>query len=247
MKNSKKIKRTFKMFAAWDYEFEEQEYNRMSEQGWQLVNGGSFSQKYEYDDSVLYRYQLDYNNDVKDMTRYDETFRDAGWERVNSTANGWHVFRKVYDKSLPDEAYEIYTDEQSRVEMLKRWRNVCCIFLCILPINIFNSIHIMETTDAAYIGVGLILACGLMLGMLLAGMLSINKMIKGEKNTRPYPMKFFLTLLLLLLAALLIASAFVLIQEGSYHALGLMCGVLIGAVIIAVAVILSKKNTMKKR
>ena len=85
MKNTRKTKRTFKVFAAWDYEFEEREFNRMSEQGWQLVNGGSFSQKYEYDDSVIYRYQLDYNNEIKDMARYDETFRDAGWERVNST------------------------------------------------------------------------------------------------------------------------------------------------------------------
>ena len=134
MKNTRKTKRTFKVFAAWDYEFEEREFNRMSEQGWQLVNGGSFSQKYEYDDSVIYRYQLDYNNEIKDMARYDETFRDAGWERVNSTANGWHIFRKAYDKSLPDEEYEIYTDEQSRVEMLKRWRNVCFIFICIVLI-----------------------------------------------------------------------------------------------------------------
>ena len=51
MKNTKKTKRTLQFFAAWDYEFEEQEFNRMSEQGWQLVRGGSFTQKYEYDDS----------------------------------------------------------------------------------------------------------------------------------------------------------------------------------------------------
>ncbi len=93
MKNTKKTKRTFKFFAAWDYEFEEQEFDRMSEQGWQLVSGGCFTQKYEFDDSVVYRYQIDYNNDVKDMARYDETFRDAGWERVNSNFNGWHIFR----------------------------------------------------------------------------------------------------------------------------------------------------------
>ena len=70
MKNTKKTKRTLQFFAAWDYEFEEQEFNRMSEQGWQLVSGGSFTQKYEYDDSVIYRYRLDYNNDVKDMTHH---------------------------------------------------------------------------------------------------------------------------------------------------------------------------------
>ena len=242
MKNTKKTKRTFQFFAAWDYEFEEQEFNRMSEQGWQLVSGGSFSQKYEYDDSVIYRYRLDYNNDVKDMTRYDETFRDAGWERVNSTFNGWHVFRKVFDPQKPDEEYEIYTDDQSRVDMLKRWRNVCYIFLCILPINIVNSIRIMDTSDADFIGIGLILACGLMLGMLIAGMRSINRMIRGEKNTRPYPMKFFLTLLFLLLAALLIASTFVLMQEGSYMVLGMMTGLIIGAIVVAVKVALVKRK-----
>ncbi len=242
MKNTKKTKRTLQFFAAWDYEFEEQEFNRMSEQGWQLVRGGSFSQKYEYDDSVIYRYRLDYNNDVGDMARYDETFRDAGWERVNSTANGWHIFRKAYDKSLSEEEYEIYTDEQSRVEMLKRCRNICFICLGMLPINIFNSLRIMERTDAGFIGVGLILACGLVLGMLIAGMLSINRMIKGKKNTRPYPMKFFLIFLFLLLAALLIASGFVLMQEGSYFVLGLMTGVIIGAIVVAVRVALAKRK-----
>lgn len=242
MKNTRKTKRTFKVFAAWDYEFEEREFNRMSEQGWQLVNGGSFSQKYEYDDSVIYRYQLDYNNEIKDMARYDETFRDAGWERVNSTANGWHIFRKAYDKSLPDEEYEIYTDEQSRVEMLKRWRNVCFIFFCFVTINIFNSLRIMDTSDAGYIGVGIILAIGLTLGMLIAGVLNINRMIRGEKNSRPYPMKFFIIMLLLLLAAIFAAAVLVLIQEGSYFALGLMAGLMLAAIAIAVKVVIAKKR-----
>ena len=242
MKNTNKTKRTFKVFAAWDYEFEAREFDRMSEQGWQLVSGGCFTQKYEFDDSVVYRYQIDYNNDVKDMVRYDETFRDAGWERVNSTANGWHIFRKVYDKSLPDEEYEIYTDEQSRVEMLKRWRRVCYIGFGMVLINFGNALRILDTSDAGFIGVGLMLACGMTFGMLIAGVLNINRMIDGRKNTRPYPMKLFIIMLFLLLVALIVAAAFVLIQEGSYHALGVMCGLLIGAVIVAVTVILAKKK-----
>ena len=187
-KNTKKTKRTVKMFAAWDYEFEEQEFNRMSEQGWQLVSGGSFTQKYEYDDSVVYRYQLDYNNDVSDMTRYEETFRDAGWERVNSTLNGWHVFRKAYDPALPQEEYEIYTDDQSRNEMLKRWMRVCYIGFGMVLINFGNALRILDTSDAGFIGVGLMLACGMTFGMLIAGVLNINRMLGGQKNKRPYPM-----------------------------------------------------------
>ena len=241
-KNTKKTKRTFKMFAAWDYEFEEKEYNRMSEQGWQLVSGGSFSQKYVYDDSVIYRYQLDYNNDVQDTARYEETFRDAGWERVNSTFNGWHIFRKAYDPALPEEEYEIYTDAQSRNEMLKRWRRLCFIFFCIVPINIVNSLRIMDTSDAGFIGIGLMLACGLVLGMLIAGVLSINRMINGRKNTRPYPIGFFLTFLFLLIVALIVSAAFILIQEGSYLALGMMVGIIIVAIAVSVAVVLARKK-----
>ncbi len=235
MKNTRKTKRTFKCFSAWDYEFEEQEFNRMSEQGWQLVRGGSFSQKYEYDDSVIYRYRLDYNNDVGDMARYDETFRDAGWERVNSTANGWHVFRKVYDPQKPDEEYEIYTDEASRVEMLKRWRRVCYIGFGMVLINFGNALRILDTSDAGFIGVGLMLACGMTFGMLIAGVLNINRMIDGR-------IRFFLTFPFLLLVALVVSAAFVLIQEGSYHALGLMVGLIFGAVILAVRIVLARRK-----
>ena len=242
MKNTKKTKRTFKIFAAWDYEFEEQEYNRMSEQGWQLVNGGCFSQKYVFDDSVIYRYQLDYNNHITDMARYDETFRDAGWERVNSTANGWHVFRKAYDRNLPDEAYEIYTDEQSRTEMLTRWRNLCYIIFGVLLLNVGNSLRILSTDDASMIGVALLITYALLFGMLIVGVFNINRMINGRKNTRPFPMGLFMALLLLMLAVLLISAVFVLIKEGSYGALGMMVGILVVLFIVMIAVFHSRKT-----
>ena len=93
----KQYKRSFKVYSAWNYQREIEDLNRASEQGWQLVRGGCFHSVFEKNPNVQYRYQLDYNNDIKDMERYDETFRDAGWERVNSTFNGWHVFRKAYE------------------------------------------------------------------------------------------------------------------------------------------------------
>ena len=133
----------------------------------------------------------------KDTAKVGDTF-DTSVTGVKLTTAG---AKKYYiDK------YEIYTDEQSRVEMLKRWRNVCFIFICIVPINIFNSLRIMDTSDAGYIGVGSMLACVLVLGMFIAGIFSINRMIKGQKNSRPYPMKFFIIMLLLLLAAIFAAA-----------------------------------------
>lgn len=114
-------KKTFKIYAAWDFEAEEMLYNEMSKEGWQAVKAGCFYQEYVWDDSVVYRYQMDYNSKIKDKTRYIEMFEEQGWEYLNSTFNGWHCFRKAYREELPEEEYQIYTDETSVKEMRDRW------------------------------------------------------------------------------------------------------------------------------
>ena len=117
---SKETKRTFTFYSAWDYEREEKDLDRASEQGWQLLKAGLFSSKFVKNPDLRYRYQLDYR-EIEDKARYLETFREQGWEYVDSTFNGWHYFRKVYDPDLPEEAYRIFTDEESLREMNGRW------------------------------------------------------------------------------------------------------------------------------
>ena len=119
MKNTKRV---FGVYTAWDYAREIEDLNKMSKKGWQLVKGGLYSNKYKKNDNVQYRYQLDFNKSIDDMGRYIETFREQGWEYVNSTINGWHYFRKLYDPSLPAEEYEIYCDNQSLKEMQNNWK-----------------------------------------------------------------------------------------------------------------------------
>ena len=41
-----------------------------------------------------------------------------------SNWGGWHIFAKKYVPGQPEEAYMIYTDEQSRKEMLRRSRRL---------------------------------------------------------------------------------------------------------------------------
>ncbi|MBQ5361405.1 MAG: DUF2812 domain-containing protein, partial [Lachnospiraceae bacterium] len=50
-----------------------------------------------------------------------------GWEYINSTFNGWNYFRKIYDPSQPEEAYEIFTDRESLHEMNGRWVRIAMI------------------------------------------------------------------------------------------------------------------------
>ena len=116
-----KTKRRFTMYPAWEYRREVEDLNRLSDAGWQLKKGGCFRSVFYRDETARYRYALDYNNHIDDPSRYRDTFAEQGWEFINDTFNGWHFFRKRYDPSLPDEEYEIYTDEQSVQDMAGRW------------------------------------------------------------------------------------------------------------------------------
>ena len=120
----KGYKRVFNCYSAWDYTREIEDLNKMSEKGWQLIKGGLFSNYYKKNEDIRYRYQLDFNTKIEDMGRYIEIFHEQGWEYVNSTWNGWHYFRKIYDPALDGEEFEIYNDSQSLQEMQNKWKRI---------------------------------------------------------------------------------------------------------------------------
>ena len=126
-----KYKRTYRIYSAWNYQKEIEDLDRASEQGWQLVRGGCFHSRFVNRPDIRYRYQMDFRK-IEDMGRYIETFREQGWEYVNSTFNGWHYFRKLYDPELPEEAYEIFTDRDSLHEMNSRWARIALIVSTVL-------------------------------------------------------------------------------------------------------------------
>lgn len=127
-------KYSFRMYTAWDYEREIMDLNKESDKGWQLILGGCFHSVFEKDAGVKYRYQLDYNTDIDNRMRYKDTFMEQGWEYINSTFNGWHYFRKIYDPSLPEEEYEIYTDSSYLPEVRTRWIRIAKILIVMLSI-----------------------------------------------------------------------------------------------------------------
>lgn len=127
----KKYKNVYKAYFAWDYERELEELDSMSGKGWQLVKGGCFHSRFVKNTEERYRYQLDYRPDIEDMGRYLETFREQGWEYVNSTYNGWRYFRKAYDPELPEEEYQIFTDRSSMLEMNRRWLKLARVLIAV--------------------------------------------------------------------------------------------------------------------
>lgn len=143
---AQKYKRSFSMYPAWSYQREIQVLNRQSEMGWQLIRGGNYTHKYKKNSDVQYRYQMDYTGKIEDMGRYIETFREQGWEYVNSTFNGWNFFRKPYDPSLPEESYEIFTDRSSLKEMTGRWvKLIFALMFLLVFIWIVNMVQFILT------------------------------------------------------------------------------------------------------
>ena len=145
---AQQYKRSFSMYPAWSYQREIQVLNQQSEMGWQLIWGGNYIHRYKKNSDVRYRYQLDYTGKVEDMGRYIETFREQGWEYVNSTFNGWNFFRKPYDPSLPEKSYEIFTDRSSLREMTRRWMKFVSILMLLLVfVWIISTVQLILTPN----------------------------------------------------------------------------------------------------
>ena len=161
-------KHRFAMYPAWEYRREIEDLNALSDKGWQLEKCGNLHSVFYRDESVRYRYALDYNQNIDDPARYRDTFAEQGWEFVNDTFNGWHVFRKRYDPSLPPEEYDIYTDEQSVQDMASRWSRlgyVCgTIELICAALNLFALIGRLSIINIAMALVCLILGVVILVG-----------------------------------------------------------------------------------
>lgn len=196
-----KLIRKHTVYAAWDYEKEVADLNQLSTEGLQLVKGGCFSSSYEEDNSVQYRYQLDYNRRIDNRMRYIESFREQGWEYINSTFNGWHYFRKPYDPSLPESEYEIYTDMPSRSEMAGRWMKLGYVMSAfVLLLFLITVYQIIRQPEIWRMGLLLEYAVlGIMLAFGLRGMILVAKggaSVQGRKF--PFVIVFVLMIISLL-------------------------------------------------
>ena len=128
------------MYPAWSYQNEIEEFNGLSKQGWQLIRGGVFFNKFRKNPDVRYRYQIDYSGRVEDKGRYIETFREQGWEYIDTTFNGWSYFRKLWDPALSEDHYEIFTDQASLREMANRWIKFISALTVIVTILLIYSV-----------------------------------------------------------------------------------------------------------
>ncbi|WP_070000218.1 DUF2812 domain-containing protein [Cellulosilyticum sp. I15G10I2] len=207
----KRIKRSFRLYAAWEYEKEEEDLNAASQRGWQLAKGGCFSSTFYKDESVRYIYQLDYRPHNIDMDRYKETFEEQGWTYINSTFNGWHYFCKLYKEGECIEDYKIYTDRESLYEMQNRW--VGLVTTCFFLYLVFAGIHVVHFIRSKEVSL-LIQAIAFILLTITFGLgvYNLRRRRKGLKSGMGLPIQIILPL-----AIVLLISAMNLIGAERHH------------------------------
>ena len=174
-------RKSHKAYGVWEYEREIEDLNQLSEQGWQLEQGGCYSSSFVKDEQVRYIYQLDYAPKIDDKDRYLSFFEEQGWEYINSTFNGWHYFRRPYHENMSEEETEIYTDKQSLVEMQNRYlRGLILISVAYVIIAAAEIMHII--TNGIQINRILLTICCLTASAMM-GIASCN--IKRKQNGQP--------------------------------------------------------------
>lgn len=138
MKN--KLKKEFHYFVLTDYEKEEEYLRKMHGKGYKFVKvylpGIYCFEKCEPEDVI---YKLDFNPQTEENKQdYLQMYRDYGWEYIQDM-NEYSYFRKKASEATDKKELEIFSDNESKLEMLKRifikrMLPIFCIFLlCVLP------------------------------------------------------------------------------------------------------------------
>ena len=185
------VTKRHRVYMAWEFEAAVDDLNKMSEQGWQVTEFSRFSQSYVYDPNVRYRYQIDYAENISDPVRYAEAFRDSGWLWVKSSTQEWKIFAKPYVAGEPEDAYQIYTDQQSKKEMLRRSRRfvgaALIMYTVMIPYMIFSLVRdwlFHYSSDLASVEIWTPILLGLSAYMFLRWYVSVRRMEKGKKPRR---------------------------------------------------------------
>ena len=116
MENRKTV---FKYFTIPQYQQEEDYLSAMNEKGWRFTHA-SFPGFYHFEkcEPGQVAYRLDYNQEgIRNKAEYVQMFSDCGWEYICDFV-GYSYFRKKGETG--EEREEIFCDDASRLDMMKR-------------------------------------------------------------------------------------------------------------------------------
>lgn len=136
----KETKTQLRFFTIFQWRQEEEYLRNMHKNGWEFVHVNFVSYHFKKCEPKDVVYRLDYNKDSETNTdEYVQLFKDCGWEYIQNSY-GYSYFRKDADSEKGNE--DIFCDDESRFEMMKRVYNgrmiplLIMFFLVIIP-NIY--------------------------------------------------------------------------------------------------------------
>ena len=145
-----------KIFLPDSYDKEEQFLTDMSKKGWHFSHiAGLFFYVFVKGEQTAYSYKLDFQSEAKipDRQGYLAMYADCGWEhiyRFGFARGKWEYFRK---ESQRDGSAELFTDNESLIEMLSRIRRFY-LFLGIVLIGMNAGSAMNMIRHAALDGFG---------------------------------------------------------------------------------------------
>ena len=144
MKNKKTL---FRFYTLFEYEEEQAFLEKQHKNGWKAV-GFKLPGLYKFEkcepEDMTYRIDFTNENGSKNA-EYQQMFADNGWEFLWSV-NGFSIFRKPLAANTADNNNEIFSDNESKLQMLqnihqRRLLPLITIFLCAVIPNFVKGIH----------------------------------------------------------------------------------------------------------
>jgi hypothetical protein len=137
-----KTKLKIRFFTIADFQEEEKWLRSQHQKGWKFVKMilpcFYFFEQCEPEDII---YRLDFKN-VEEAGDYKQMYSDFGWEYVGKYAGWWHYFRKASSQADTETEGEIYSDNESKIDMIyhivrNRMFPLFIVFLCcVIPQSI---------------------------------------------------------------------------------------------------------------
>lgn len=150
-------KTEFRWFSVPEWQKEEQYLRECHKAGWRFT-GVTFPGFYHFEacepEDVVY--QLDYNQEgLAHKDEYVQMFRDCGWEYLLDFV-GYSYFRKPVSE-MGDENEEIFCDDASRLDMIRRTFKgrvlpLVVLFCCIIVPQLLMQFNLERTINKVLFG-----------------------------------------------------------------------------------------------
>lgn len=210
----KDTKRVFYCYAVWECEKEAARLTEYSAKGWHAETVHLFGATLRRDESVRYVYQGDRRAEIADE-RYFDTYRELGWEFVDS-CNRCYYFRKPYDEKAPAEEYELYSDAETIADNFRCDVRAFGILTAVYGLlTLMNIIDAVRAPSVFHIAGAVSMSLFTVIFLLIA--LSMRRRMKnGKSGLLSGGAMMLLTLLALLVALLPVRAEKVFAREYLY-------------------------------